>query len=158
MTGQEVIIRDIPPRTIAFLKCEGHWRQLPQMLIKLDSYITRRSLTPAGPASGIYYNTPGDASEQELQWEVFYPLNIETPVSTGSKGDFGIRRVAETKAASIVHYGSYRKTGPSYERLYNWLKQKGFEVCGPSEEVYISIIGIPVEEQRMEIRLPVRSV
>jgi effector-binding domain-containing protein len=119
--------------------------------------MSQTSLRATGPASGIYYNTPSEVSVQDLEWEIFYPIETETPESIESEVGFGIRQLPQSKIASIVHKGSYRKAGVSYERLDEWIKSEGFEVCGPSEEVYISVFGVPSEEQTMEIRIPVSS-
>ena len=37
-------------------------------------------------------------------------------------------------------------------------KREGQEVCGPAEEVYLTDIMSPDEEQTIEVRLPVSSV
>ena len=42
-------------------------------------------------------------------------------------------------------------------RLEKWVKQEGYKIAGPSEEVYFSVFGIPSDEQMLEIRIPVRS-
>lgn len=72
-----------------------------------------------------------------------------------STSDKRLNVKAQRQAASIIHRGSYRKAGLSYERLDEWIRSEGFETCGPSEEVYIPVFGVPSEEQTMEIRIPV---
>lgn len=157
MVVQDITLKEIPPRTIVYLRCRGSWRQLPDMLERLDRHMSQTSLRAVGPASGIYYNTPNEVSIQNLEWEVFYPAAINTPESSDDKTGVGIRNLPEAKIASILHRGSYRKAGSSYERLEEWIKREGFRVCGPSEEVYLSIFDMPREKQTMEIRIPVSS-
>ena len=77
--------------------------------------MSETSLRAIGPASGIYYNTPNEVSMQDLEWEVFYPVAINTPESSDDKTGVGIRNLTEAKMASILHRGPYRKTGSSYE-------------------------------------------
>ena len=155
MVVQDITLKKILPRTIAYLRCRGSWRQLPDMLERLDRYMSQTSLRAVDPPSGIYYNTPSEVNTQELEWEIFYPVETEIPKSVNNKADYGIKRLPEKQAASIIHRGSYRKAGSSYERLDEWIRSEGFEICGPSEEVYISVFGVPSEEQTMEIRIPV---
>jgi len=119
--------------------------------------MSQTSLRSVGPASGIYYNTPNEVSIQDLKWEVFYPVPTNTPESSDDKTGVGVRNLPETKIASILHRGPYRKAGSSYERIEEWIKWEGFRVCGPSEEVYISVFGVENEEQMIEIRIPVSS-
>ena len=127
------------------------------MLERLDRHMSKTSLKAIGPASGIYHNTPNEVSMQDLEWEVFYPVAINTPESSDDKTGVGIRHLPEAKIASILHRGPYHKAGSSYDRLEEWIKHEGFKVCGPSEEVYLSVFGVPSEGQTMEIRIPISS-
>lgn len=155
MGVQDITLKEIPPRTIVYLRRRGWWRQLPDMLERLDRHMSQTSLGTIGPASGIYYNTPNEVSLQDLQWEVFYPVAINAPESSGDKTGVGIRNLAEAKIASILHRGPYRQAGWSYQRLEERIKREGFRVCGPSEEVYLSIFDMPGEKPTMEIRIPI---
>ena len=157
MVVQDITLKEIPLRTIVYLQCRGSWRQLPEMLERLNRHMSQTSLKAVGPASGIYYNTPNEVSIQDLKWEVFYPVPINTPESSDNRTRVGVRNLPETKIASILHRGPYCKAGSSYECLEEWIEQEGFRVCGPSEEVYISIFDMPSEKQAVEIRIPVSS-
>jgi len=155
MVVQDITSKQIPPRIIVYLRCRGSWRQLPDMIERLNRGMSQNSLGAVGPPSGIYYNTPNEVNTQELEWEIFYPVETEIPKTVHNNVDYGIKRLPETQAASIMHRGSYRKAGSSYERLDEWIRSEGFKTCGPSEEVYVSVFGVPSEEQKMEIRIPV---
>ena len=155
MVVQDIALQQIPPRTIAYIRCRGSWRQLPDMLERLDRYMSQNSLGPVGIPSGIYYNTPIEVNTQELEWEIFYPVETDIPETTHNNAGYEIKRLPEMQVASIIHTGSYRKAGSSYERLDEWIRNKGFKICGPAEEVYISVLGVSSEEQKMEIRVPV---
>ena len=157
MVVQDIILKEIPTRTIMYLQCTGSWHQLPEMIERLDRHISQTSLRKTGPASGIYYNTPNEVSIDNLKWDVFYAVPTDTPESGDDKTGIGIRNLPETKMASILHTGSYRKAGSSYERLEEWIEREKLRVCGPSEEVYISVFGVENEEQMIEIRIPVSS-
>ena len=157
MVVQEIILKEIPPRTIVYLRCSGSWRQLPEMIERLDRHMSQTSLRKIGPASGIYYNTPSEVSIDYLKWDVFYAVPTDTPESGDEKTSIGVRTLPKTKMASILHTGSYRKASSSYERLEEWIKREKLRVCGPSEEVYISVFGVENEEQMIEIRIPVSS-
>ena len=158
MVVKDIALKSIPPRTVVYLQCSGSWRQLPEMIERLDRHMSQTSLRKIGNASGIYYNTPNEVSIDNLKWDVFYPVPTDTPESGDDKTGVGVRKLRETKMASILHTGSYRKAGSSYACLEEWIKQEGLEICGPSEEVYISVFGVANEEQVMEIRITVSSV
>ena len=158
MTLQDITVKDLGPRTIAYLNCKGSWRQLPEMLARLGEWMSRSGLKAAGPASGIYYNTPKQVNVQDLVWEVFYPVSSRISELREGQGDFGVRQIPGSRMTTIIHEGSYRKAGLSYEHLEEWIKREGHEVCVPAEEVYLTDIMSPDEEQTIEIRLPVSSV
>ena len=65
MSLEDIILKDIAPRTIVYLRCKGPWRQLPEMLTKLDEHMDRTGLKDTAPASGVYYNTPTQGSCQK---------------------------------------------------------------------------------------------
>ncbi len=157
MDVQDIVLKDISPRTTAYLKCRGTWRQLTEMLAKLNGCMSRSGVQATGPASGVYYNTPNEINIQDLEWEVFYPVALDTPELVEGNDGFGIRRIPEARVATIVHQGPYRKASSSYEHLGEWIKREGLEVCGPAEEVYLTDIMIPAEKPTIEIHLPVSS-
>ena len=123
MVVEDIILKEIPPRIIVYLQCSGSWRQLPEKIDRLDRHMSQTSLRKMGPASSIYYNTPNEVSTEDLRWDVFYAVPIDTPESGNEKTCIGIRNLPATKMASILHIGSYRKAGSSYERLEEWIKR-----------------------------------
>ena len=155
MPQESVVLKDIVPRTVAYLRCKGPWRQLPGMLAKLEEHLARAGLKAIEPASGVYYNTPDEVDAQELVWEVFCPVESETAEAAEDRFEFGVKKLSGIRVASIIHRGSYRRSRPTYERLEEWIRQQGLKVCGPAEEVYLSSLSSPQEEQQMEIRLSV---
>ena len=156
MTAEQVTLKEIPPRKIAYLKCRGSWRQLTEMIDKLNELVTGRGLAPAGTVGGIYYNTPAEVDTQDLAWEVYYPLDFNVAEIKESSG-FGIRELPSKNVAAIVHKGSYRTAGSSYSILEQWLHNKGLKALGPAEEVYLSDITDSPKEPEIEIRLPVST-
>lgn len=158
MATQDIILKDIPPRTISYLRCRGAWRQIPEMLAKLNEYTSRSGVEITGPASGIYYNTPSEVSVQDLEWEVFYPIALDTPELVENEYGFGIRNIPRVKVATIVHHGSYRRAKLSYERLEEWIQSEGLKVSGPAEEAYLTDITDTKGDQRIEIRLPIHTL
>ena len=155
MSEQDILIKDLPERKVFYLSCKGAWRQLPEMLAKLSDYLSQSGIKSIGPPSGFYYNTPKDAAVSDLSWEVCYPVVLDTQAHFDKVAKTGVKRIPETRAAKIIHEGSYRKTSASYEKLQNWVNTQGLKVCGPAEEIYLTDINKTNEDQRIEIQLPV---
>ena len=52
----------------------GSYRKLHETYIKLFKYIEEQGLTVAGPCRELYFNDPGEVSEEELQTEIQIPI------------------------------------------------------------------------------------
>ena len=155
MIEQNVLLKDLPERKVAYLLCKGAWRQLPDILTKLSAYSSQNGIRSLGPPSGFYHNTPQDVAVNDLIWEVSYPVVSDAQEYTDKESKTGVKRIPATRVATIMHEGSYRKTSVSYEKLQSWIKTNNLEVCGPAEEVYLTDINKINGEERIEIRLPV---
>ena len=155
MAREVIDLKDVPERTIAYVKCKGPWRQLPEKLTSLDGHMARKGFTPTGPALGIYYNTPAEVAIEHLEWEVCRPIAAETKEPVEWDAGFGVRQLPAAKMATIIHTGSYRKTAPTYIILEDWVGRKGLRACGPAEEIYLSGLVKDKAAAKIEIRLPV---
>lgn len=155
MSEQDILIKDLLERKVFYLSCNGAWRQLPEMLATLSDYSSQSGIKSIGPPSGFYYNTPQDVAVNDLIWKVCYPVVLDTHEYLDEVAKTGVKRIPETRVATIIHEGSYRKTSASYEKIQSWIDTNKFEVCGPAEEIYLTDINKTNEEQRIEIRLPV---
>lgn len=70
----------------------------------------------------------------------------------------GIKRVEPYEVASTMHKGAYDEVGETYGALVPWIMENGYEIAGPSEEVYLSDPqNTPPEEILTEVRFPVRK-
>jgi len=155
MDMQEFRLKDMPRRKIFFLACRGPWRQLPEMLAKLSQYTAQAAVKTIGPPGAFYYNTPQEVDAQDLTWAVFYPVEPDTPESINEKTGFGVKFIEGMRVAETIHEGSYRNAALSYERLHDWISTQGLKTCGAAEEVYLTDISKTIEDQRIEICLPV---
>jgi len=43
----------------------------------------------------------------------------------------------EGRAAQVVYIGPYSAEGPTIEKLHNFIKEKGYELCGLHHEIYL---------------------
>ena len=155
MGMQEFKLKDVPQRKIFYIACRGPWRQLPEMLAKLSQQITQADLKTIGSPGAFYYNTPQEVNLEDLEWEVFYPIEPDTPESINEITGFGVKSVEKVRVATTVHEGSYRNASSSYKLLYDWIGMQGMKTCGAAEEVYLTDITKMIEDERIEICLPV---
>jgi effector-binding domain-containing protein len=152
----DISVKDIPERTVLFLQCRGSWRQLPLMIEKLNKYVEKALVETTGPVSGIYYNKPGEVDVENLEWEVFYAIKESGSAEPSiDEKEFGLKILPKIMVASAIHKGSYRKVSSTYERLERWIIRNGYNISGLPREEYLSVFGVPGDDQIMEIHIPV---
>ena len=155
MGMQEFELKDMPQREILYMTCRGPWRRLPEMLGRLSQYAAQAAAKTIGPPGAFYYDTPQEVDAKDLTWEVFYPIEPDTPESINEKTGFGVKSTEGRRVAITIHEGSYRNAASSYKRLHDWISTRGLKICGVAEEVYLTNISKTIEYQRIEMCLPV---
>ena len=152
---QECELKEIPQRKILYMACMGPWRQLPEMLDKLSQYAAQVEAKTTGYPGAFYFNTPQEVDVQDLAWEVFYPIEADITEYFDEKTGFGVKFVEGVRAAATIHKGSYRNAASSYKRLQDWISIQGLKTCGAAEEAYLTDFSQSIEDQLIEICLPV---
>jgi effector-binding domain-containing protein len=155
MEDSEVVLEDLPKRSIVYLVCKGPWRQLPDMIAKLSLYVRARGIETTGAPGAVYHNTTKDVKPDELTWEVYYPFTPDGQRLIDHDQGYDVRELPAGRVASTVHRGPYRKAHESYSRLHDWVLSHGLKVCSPSEEIYLTDATKAGEDQEIKIRLPV---
>ena len=154
----EVTIKESEPTTAAFVSMTGPFTQMGEAFGKLYAWIGQKGLTPSGPPVGVYYNAPGQVSDDQLSWELRSPIAGELPPEGPDERGLGIRKLAAVQVAATIHKGPYDDVGDTYGALMGWVAENGYEVAGPPEEVYLSNPDVtPPEELVTEVRFPVRK-
>lgn len=60
------------------------------------------------------------------------------PVREGdSRDEISVRELAGGRCVSLLHLGPYEECGRTYEKLFTYINEKGYEVTTPCREVYI---------------------
>lgn len=154
----EVKFKKTEARTVAFVAMKGPYSQISAAFSRLYGWMGTRGYAPSGPPSGVYFNAPGQVSEDELSWELRSPVSKQVETFRPNAQGFGVRRVSGAQVAATTHKGPYDRVGETYELLGDWLIANGYEIVGPSEEIYFSDPSqTPPEELLTEVRFPVRK-
>jgi AraC family transcriptional regulator len=152
-----VTVKSTDPATVAFVSMKGSYSQMGEAFGKLYAWIGQKGYVAAGPPSGAYFNVPGQVPEDSLLWEVRSPLAGAVPAAGPDESGAGVRQAESTQVASAMHRGPYDGVGQTWQALAAWVYQNGYEIAGPSEEVYLTEPGkVPPEEYLTEVRFPVR--
>jgi len=61
--------------------------------------------------------------------------------------------------ASVMYKGSYDGVSAAYTALMRWIEANGYQVAGPSREIYFTDpnSGVPPSEYVTEVQFPVRK-
>jgi effector-binding domain-containing protein len=154
----EVMVKKTEPRTVAFVAEKGSFNKIGDAIGKLYSFIQGKGYTIAGPPIGVFFNAPQEVPEEELLWEIQCSVAGEVALSEPDEQGVGIKRVEPYEVASTMHKGAYDEVGETYGALVPWIMENGYEIAGPSEEVYLSDPqNTPPEEILTEVRFPVRK-
>jgi effector-binding domain-containing protein len=87
-----------------------------------------------GKALGLYYND--EYKEKDADIEGGFPVKPECTAKDFSKKNIKCRTLAGGRAVTLIHCGSYDTLGKSYQRLLDYIRDKGYKTKSPSREIY----------------------
>ena len=155
----QVTIKETEPITVAFLSMKGPYTQISEAFGKLYSWMGEKGLMPAGPPLGLYFNVPGQVPDEELLWELRSPIAGDVATSGPDEQGRGVKRLEAIQVAATMHQGPFEEVGRTYGALAGWIMENGYEILGPTEEVYLSDPNeTPPEQLVTEVRFPVRKI
>ena len=129
-------------------------QELPQVLGKgygdIAQYLGKMKEQPAGPPFAIYYNM----DMQDLDVEFGFPVS---PILKG-KDNIHAGKTPSGKSASCLHVGSYGDSETTYNALFRWMKNNGYEATGMTYEVYLNDPDqTPQEKIKIQIYLLIKD-
>ena len=154
----EVTVKKTEPMTVAFVSMKGPYSLIGETFGKLYGWIGEKGYVPAGPPVGVYFNAPGQVPDEELLWELRSPIAGDVAPGGPDERGLGIKKVEAAEVAATMHKGPYDQVGATYGALAGWIAENGYEIVGPSEEVYLSDPGKTAPKELLtEIRFPVKK-
>lgn len=154
----EVTVKKTEPMTMAFISKKGPYSLINQAFGELYGWIGEKGYIPAGPPLGVYFNAPEQVPAEELLWELRSPTAGDVPPSGPDERGLGVKRVEGAEVAATMYKGPYDQIGPVYGALVGWIIENGYQIAGPSEEVYLSDPDkTPPAELLTEVRFPVQK-
>ncbi|TEU02824.1 MAG: AraC family transcriptional regulator [Dehalococcoidia bacterium] len=154
----EVTVKKTEPMTVAFVSMKGPYSLIGETFGKLYGWIGEKGYVPTGPPVGVYFNAPGQVPDEELLWELRSPIAGDVAPGGPDERGLGIKKVEAAEVAATMHKGPYDQVGATYGALAGWIAENGYEIVGPSEEVYLSDPGKTAPEELLsEIRFPVKK-
>jgi len=151
--AQEIQIKEIAPFSYAYLECIGSYQQIPGKIGTFMGEFFKQKLWPAGQFFGLYLNSPQQVKEEELKWQVGFPVAKDATVAAPlKKGEF-----PHTRIAVYLYVGPYENVGSAYGRIVQYIDTSGYKVSGPIMEKYLdqNPQAVKPADLRTEINIPI---
>jgi AraC family transcriptional regulator len=154
----EISIVDVPPMNVVGIKKNGTYTLIPELLMKVFTYIQKQKTGIAGPPIFVCHET-SPAEVKEAIEKGIAVVEVAWPVTGKLKGTKEITTyiLPGGRMAHVTHRGPYETCETTYLALFAWIEKQGLTICGPIREVYPNDPCIvPPEEIITDIFVPVR--
>lgn len=153
-TTTAVEVKTLDAECVAYLPMTGPYDRIPAAFGQLYGWLAQRRLVPGGPPSGVYFTDPA-RGEAPARWELRAPLAGDPADAPVDAVGCGVKRLAPRLVAAAVYRGPYGGIAPAYAALASWIREHGYTIVGPPEELYLSEPATRPEDTLTEIRFPV---
>ena len=152
----EARIRTVDSHTAAFVAMKGPYRLIEGAVRKMIAVSMEKGYTIVGMPVGVLNDMPGEAPKDEQLWEVRLPVDSSAVAGTVDEHGVGIKTQGSFQFAYAAHTGSLKEARTTIAGVVEWIKENGYEIAGPLEEVYLTDpAGAAPEEFVTEVGFPV---
>ncbi len=133
----DVEIVEIEPFSYAAVEMMGSYEQHGEAFMKLYTAAGQQGIPARTSAPfGIYWNTPDDAAEEDLKWEIGIPV----PDGKEVAAPLVLKKWEYTTVAQQDFEGdiSSAEMEGVYLEMYSWIKMNGYEIAGPMMERFLT--------------------
>lgn len=123
----EVEEKELDTILIAGIRYKGKYEDCGEMFGKIAKKMGRNI---AGKPLNLYYDS--EFREEDADIETCIPVRKGADVNGVS-----VRELPGGRCVSLIHKGPYKTLSRSYEKIMDYIKQKGYHPKVPSREVYI---------------------
>jgi DNA-binding transcriptional MerR regulator len=138
MPEHQVLIKRVPAQWIASTRAtlvsfdqEVLGPMLTGMFEEVGEFVYARGAQPAGPGAAIWHEPEGNSANPDIETA----LPLAKPIE--ANGKMKVYQSEEMDVAYVVVHGSFAGLGPARNTVVTWLEKNGYEITGPSREVYL---------------------
>jgi len=147
-------LKKTKPMRVAVVSHVGPYTEAGKIYEEIAKWLAQKRLAIAGPPFGWFYDNPEEVEAHKLRSEVGFPFKGEAK----SEGNVKIKEIPAQEVLFIMHKGPYGEVGPSYARLFQYAREKGYVPLGCPMEIYLNDPAkVPESELLTEIQLPVKK-
>lgn len=155
--NQKFVIKDIPECFVAYYREKGEVNpdDFVVRYCRLHSLIKRNNFHMNKNVMAVYYD---DCISFESD-EKLLDIEVCAPVSVNKEIHGKVRKFGGFKALSMIHYGKYETMIDSYRKMNEYIKENGYEICGPAVDNYLVDIVSTADENNYitELLIPIRK-
>jgi len=149
-----ISIKDNAAITVVYLEKKGPYTETGKSMGELFALLGKKNLKPRNYPMATFYDDPEQVKPEDARYEVMSQFVGEFK---GDK-DLKVKEIPGQKVASTLYVGPYEKCAPTYKKLYGWMMDNKYEVCGAAIEKYLNDpMKVKPEELKTEICIPVKA-
>ena len=119
--------KDVPAMRIAGVRMRGKYSDCGKGFAMLGKKAGRWI---AGKAMCLYYDM--EYKEEDADFEACFPVRGEVTAE-----GVACRELAGGRCVCLLHRGPYEELGRSYEKVFAYVREKGYRAVAPCREVYV---------------------
>ena len=148
----KIEIKNIPEHQVAFILEKGSYEKIPKTLGEVVGWLMTKDVEIQMPIYGLYYNSPLEVSEDELEWE----MGAAFLGDLKGEGKFKSKTSLNMNVVSTIFKGPFSEANSVYGSMIDYAANNGYEIAGPVLESYLnSPDEVPESELLTEVQFPV---
>jgi effector-binding domain-containing protein len=155
MSAYEVVLKKVEPQLVAGIEGTIPTRAevnatFNRLFDEVYAYTGRHGARLAGAGIALWHDP--DYPERDIHVAAAAPLQEPIPANDRVK----VHTLPGAEMASLVHHGPFTTLGEAYSAIMQWIEGNGYQITGPSREVYLQYerTGDPAQYVT-EIQVPV---
>jgi effector-binding domain-containing protein len=153
----EPVIKEVPNLGVLSLREIGNYNIVGRMVGELISEIAspenqRNFVKISGPIMYVCYDT--EFKEKDADIEIAVPVSGRVTIQSS---EIELRKIPGGRVVSILYTGPYGEVGRAYLRAHEFVLKNGYEIRGPTMELYLNNPQeTPEEELLTELQIPIK--
>jgi CubicO group peptidase (beta-lactamase class C family) len=137
-------VKPAPPIYAIVSPMTGSYAMHGEAIEMITAYLTSMHVKPTGPLFGRYLNSPAAVSENDLRWEIGFPV----PEGTTAAAPFEVRKIDEPLVVFAIVAGPPSQAKP-WPELFQWIEKNGYAPAGPTMTNWLEG---PATEMRVAVK------
>ena len=153
---QLIALKETPALTIAVVESTGSFEEISLVFMDLFRWVLVNGGKVSSYPMALFPSPPDQVPAEGVRFEACIPIDPSTGLTPGD--GVNIRQFPAATVAFVRHQGGYSEVGLAYDRILTWAAETGYEVDGPSRELYLTNpMQTPEGELVTEIQIPVKK-